>query len=319
MLAVGTHDGLYTAETVPFENPSLALDCGRVHAVEAFEGVGILAATAEGLSHSPDGQAWTDLDTPRSPVVSVAVSPDREFCYAGTYPAHIYKLPVSDWADPTETDWIECERFRDLAVLDHGRDRSPRDDGAQVRTLGVHPDAPDRLVAGLEVGGVCVSDDAGETWAERSRGVHDDVHHVLLRSPQEFVAACGNGLYRTHDAGRTWVRQDTDFRDFWFNYHRETIRYDDCLYTAAGGWGPEESTGAIFRYQSGAAPERNPVPGSDPSFVLSWATDGQRLFAGTMGLADGFEQQSPAAVLVFDDDWSVAGTAPAGVKSLAVH
>jgi len=319
MLAIGTHDGLYTTESVPFERPDPVWDAGTVHAVEAVEGVGLLAATDEGLVHSRDGGRWTDLAVPEDPVVSVAVGSDGEYCYAGTYPAQVYRLSVPDWRAPERGTWTECESFRRLSTRERVVDRSPRAAGLQVRTLATHPDAPDRVVAGLEVGGVCVSDDAGQTWADRSRGVHDDVHHVLARSAEEYVAACGNGLYRTTDAGRAWLRVDTDFRDFWYNYHRESIWYEGRLFTAANGWGPAESTGAMVTLEPGGPPERVPFPGGDSSFVLSWATDGDRLFAGTMGVTDGFEQQAPADVLVRDDEWVVAGTAPAGVKSLAVY
>lgn len=320
MLAIGTHDGLYHVEDAPFEEAELALNCGTVHVIDAFEDVGLLAATDGGLYHSRDGYQWHTLDTPHNPVVSVVVSSDREHCYVGTYPAHIYRLEVPDWSEPTQNDWTECETFHQLPSQERWADRSPRENGSQVRTLAVHRNAPDRVVAGIEVGGVCVSDDRGETWTERSYGVHDDVHDILMLTPDEYITSCGNGLYRTRDAGRTWVRQDTDFRDFWFNYYRETIPYDGLLYTSAYGWGPAEGHGAIFAIRNDGVMEPIPFPGSESSFVLSWATDGHRLFGGTMGVAERFQQHSPADVLVYEDDnWSVVGTVPAGVKSLTVH
>lgn len=247
------------------------------------------------------------------------MSPDGEHCYAGTYPARVYRLAVTDWNDSVSSDWAESTAFLDLPDRERWANRSPREEGSQVRTLAVHPDAPERIVAGVEVGGVAVSDDRGETWHERSYGVHDDVHHLLTLGPDEWVASCGNGMYRTRDAGRTWARRDTDFRDFWFNYHREAIEHDGRLYTAAMGWGPEEGHGAIFTTHEDGTPERVPFPGSDSSFVLSWTADDSRLFAGTMGVAEGFEQHELADVLVYEGGaWSVAGTVPAGVKSTIV-
>ena len=319
MLHIGTHDGLYRVEDTPFEEAELVLNCGRVHVVKSFEDVGLLAATDDGLYHSHTGQQWQNLDAPHDPVVSVVVSPDGKQCYAGTYPARIYGVDVSDWSGPTRSDWTECEAFRQLPSQERWADRSPREDGSQVRTLAVHRDAPDRVIAGIEVGGVYVSDDRGDTWNERTYGVHDDVHHVLTLGADEYIASCGNGLYRTRDEGRAWVRQDTDFRDFWFNYYREAIRYDGSLYTSAYGWGPKEGHGAIFATSNSTVAERIPFPGSESSFVLSWATDGHRLFAGTMQVIEGFQQHSPADVLCYEDDWSIVGMAPAGVKSLAIQ
>ncbi|WP_121820620.1 WD40/YVTN/BNR-like repeat-containing protein [Halostella salina] len=317
---MGTHEGLYTARGTPFEAAERARDLGTVHAVDAVDGIGFLAATDAGLFRSREGRRWRDLGVPDDPVVSVAVSPDGTDCYAGTYPARVYRLPVDDWDDPTAEGWTECNGFRAVPARERWADRSPRDRGSQARTLAVHHDAPDRLIAGVEVGGVCVSDDRGESWTERANGVHDDVHHVLALSPDEYIAATGNGLYRTEDAGRTWTRQDTDFRDFWFNYYREAVAHDGAVYTAANGWGPEEGHGAVFVLREDGSMERLPLRGEDSPFVLSWATDGDRLFAGTMGVEDGFEQRAQSDVLVYGaDGWSVAGTVPAGVKSVAVR
>ncbi len=319
MLAVGTHEGLYRIADLDAADPERRLDCGTVHAVETVGDVGVFAATDEGLYHSRQGRRWRDLDVPRAPVVSVAVSPGRKHCYAGTYPACLYRATLRNRSSPGD-EWVECDAFRRLPSRERWADRSPRDDGSQVRTLAVHPDAPARVVAGVEVGGVCVSDDRGETWTERGKGVHDDVHHVLALGPDDYVAACGNGLYRSGDGGRTWVRRDTDFRDFWYNYYRETERYDGSLYASAAGWGPVEGSGVILAVDDEGTPDRVPFPGSDSSFVTSWETDGHRLLAGTMGVADTFRQHSPSDVLAYDgEEWSVVATVPAGVKSVAVR
>lgn len=60
-LCIGTHDGLYRTNTVPFEEAELVLDCGRVNVVDWFEGIGLFAATDEGLYHSADGSEWRDF------------------------------------------------------------------------------------------------------------------------------------------------------------------------------------------------------------------------------------------------------------------
>jgi ligand-binding sensor domain-containing protein len=104
VLCIGTHDGLYRVESIPFEDAESVLDSGTVHVVDSFETIGLLAATDEGLYHSSDGQEWHDLGVPHDPTVSVTVSSDRDHCYAGTYPAHVYRLPVTDWNDPGRGD-----------------------------------------------------------------------------------------------------------------------------------------------------------------------------------------------------------------------
>lgn len=100
-------------------------------------------------------------------------------------------------------------------------------DEAHVRSLGAHPDAPNRVVAGVEEGGVHVSEDRGESWTERRDGVQDDVHHVLVLGPETYVASCGDGLYRTRDGGRSWTRLDDALS---YRYFREATMHDGRLY-----------------------------------------------------------------------------------------
>ena len=77
----------------------------------------------------------------------------------------------------------------------------------------------DRIYAAVEVGGVLVSNDGGETWqlVEGSDGkpdlnrefgtrIHADVHSIAVHptSSEIITAATGGGLYRSTDGGRTW-------------------------------------------------------------------------------------------------------------------
>lgn len=98
---------------------------------------------------------------PREEVFSVVVNPDGDRLYAGTHPAHLY---VS--TDDGET-WTELEGLQDLPSREEWHTPRHRNE-THIRSLGVHPDAPERVIAGVEVGGVHVSEDDGETWTERS-------------------------------------------------------------------------------------------------------------------------------------------------------
>jgi photosystem II stability/assembly factor-like uncharacterized protein len=76
-----------------------------------------------------------------------------------------------------------------------------------------------RIYAAVEVGGVLVSEDHGETWrlAEGSDGkpnfagppepfVYPDVHSLEIHpsSPDLVYAPTGGGFYRSNDGGKTW-------------------------------------------------------------------------------------------------------------------
>ncbi|WP_435345433.1 WD40/YVTN/BNR-like repeat-containing protein [Haloarchaeobius sp. HRN-SO-5] len=306
-LLIGTLGGAYLLPN-DGSDPIRTLDA-TVHRLRSFD-VGCFAATSEGLYRTTDGQTWQSVGTSTCDVTSVVLSPDGERLYVGMKPAAVYVT-----SDEGAT-WSELDSLQTLPDRDRWRDRA-QGEGACVRTMVVHPNAPDRLAVGIEPGGVYLSVDGGETWTSRSNGVHDDVHHLLALDVDEYVAACGNGFYRTEDAGRTWVRQDTDFRDFWYTYFRETIRHDGTLYTAANGWGPAEPSGALFEV-TGDDVARVPYPGENDSFVVSWAEDRGTLYAGTMDVTDGFGRYDPGRILRRESSgWFEVATVPAAPRTLA--
>ena len=196
-ILIGIRDGVYRAETLPVEDADHVLDSGDTPRVRTFPAVdGVFAASKSGLYRSMDeGQTWENLGVPQEEVYSVVASSDGERLYAGTHPAHLY---VS--TDDGET-WEELEGFQDLPSRDQWHTPRHRNE-AHVRSLGVHSETPDRVIAGVEVGGIHISEDQGETWTERRDGVHDDVHHVLILGSDEYAASTGDGLYQTQDTGQ---------------------------------------------------------------------------------------------------------------------
>ena len=306
MLLAGANDGVYRADGPRFDDAERVLDSDRAMRVRRFDGWdGVFAATKSGLYRSTDGgDSWTDLSVPLAEVYAVLGDPAGERLYAGTHPAHLY---VSE--DDGET-WRELAGLQDLPSREEWYTPRHRDE-AHVRSLCAHPEVPDRVVAGVEVGGVHVSEDRGETWTERKRGVHDDVHHVLLVGPDEYVASTGDGLYRTTDAGRAWTRLDGDLDH---RYFREAFVHDGRFYAAAarsspGTWqGERGADAALFEADAPDAPlESVPYPGDPEEVVLAWTAHDGAVVAGT----------NAGSVLVrTDGEWTVGGRLPSGIRSL---
>ena len=323
-LLLGTVDGVYSASDVRFDAATRVLDAGRVMRVRRFAGSeGVFACSKTGLYRSTDGGTkWSGLEIPPEEVYSVVVSPDGERLYAGTHPAHLY---VSENGGES---WRELDGFQELPSRDEWHTPRHRNE-AHVRSLGAHSDTPDRVVAGVEVGGVHVSEDRGDSWterrdgvsasdasggssrAERSDGVHDDVHHVLVHGPNEYIASCGGGLYRTQDAGRSWTRLDEQLPH---RYFREATVHDGRLYAAAARgppptWSGESGADAALFVSDDDGETFTTVsyPGEPQEVVLAWtAADGQ-LIAGT---------NEGRVLLEGDDGWETVGQAPAGIRSL---
>jgi photosystem II stability/assembly factor-like uncharacterized protein len=303
-LLIGTRDGVFRAAEPTLESVEQVLDAGNTLRVRTF-GESVFAASKTGLYRSDDdGRTWTNLDVPREEVFSVVVDPDGERLYAGTHPAHLYCS-----TDDGET-WTELDGFQDLPSREEWHTPRHRNE-AHIRSLGVHPDAPERVVAGVEVGGVHVSDDSGETWTERSEGVQNDVHHVLVLGADEYVASCGGGLYRTQDSGQSWTRLDSDIDH---RYFREAFAADGRLYAAAargppGTWQGENGTdAALFESDdAGETLEAVSYPGGPEEFVLAWTELDGRVFAGTN---DG------RVIARESDGWTTVGTVPTAIRSL---
>ncbi|QIB73849.1 WD40 repeat domain-containing protein [Halogeometricum borinquense] len=288
MLFVGTDDGVYEIAGVREPGETTAerlLNVDRPFRVRQFDGLdGLFVTTSAGLYYSLDGRTWTRLSVPEASVYAVAVDPSGDKLYAGTRPARLF---VADAVSlPTNrTDWTEVEGFRAV------RDRSDwgisrHDDVAQVRSLRTDPSNPERIVAGVEVGGVYVTDDGGETWADRSVGKFDaphtdDVHHVALGAGDAVVASTGSGLYRSPDAGWTWQRLDEESDQ---RYFREAFVEDGVVY--AGGSPAHPATWetrddhALFECRDGRTLKRvsSPVP---DEVAVGWCRVGDDVVAAT--------------------------------------
>jgi photosystem II stability/assembly factor-like uncharacterized protein len=195
-----------------WQEAARALSDQHITSVMAGEGV-ILAGTAGGIYRSEDeGKTWNEASrglTVRH-VRWLAYRPGMSsLAFAGTEPASIF---ISHDSGGT---WRACPEVAEL------RDRfqwslpySPA--AGCVRGFALQGS---RLYAAVEVGGVLVSDDSGETWqlAEGSDGkpglegppepfVYPDVHslEVYPSSADLVYAPTGGGFYRSSDGGKTW-------------------------------------------------------------------------------------------------------------------
>lgn len=304
MLIAGSQDGVYAVKGL-FDGSDVTaervLDGAATMRVRQFDGVsGVFAATVTGLYHSPDGSEWRDLGVPTRKVYSVGWSPAGTL-YAGTRPAAVYATAAESGELPESLDWRELEGFQELPSRDDWR--LPRhDDLAQVRDVYVHPDAPDQVVAGVEVGGVHVSEDGGETWTERDAGVHDDVHELRVLGPSEFVAATGYGLYRTTDAGRSWTRLE-DAHDQ--RYVRSLFAHEGDAYAGAAlahtsTWVEDDADPALFASRDGAPAEAVDHPRPGETITGMTAVEGDVVAATHEG----------TLLLEGADGWTVAGSLP---------
>ena len=184
----------------------------HVTSVTAREGT-ILAGTEDGIFRSEDpGKTWKESSeglTTRH-IRWTAFHPEStDLIFAGTEPANIFV------SHNYGASWRACPEVAQLRDRFHwSLPYSP--EAGCVRGFAV---LGKRGYAAVEVGGVLVSDDKGETWqlAKGSDGkpdlhgppeplVYPDVHSLEVHpsSPDLVYAPTGGGFYRSRDGGKTW-------------------------------------------------------------------------------------------------------------------
>lgn len=188
------------------------LDDRYVTCVIAWEGA-ILAGTRDGIFRSDDlGMTWQDASqglTVRH-IRWLAFHPDRsDFELAGTEPAGIFVSHDGGMSWQERPEVAELRR-RFGWYLPY----SP--ESGCVRGFAPYADG---IYAAVEVGGVLVSRDNGESWelAAGSRGephsapppfIHPDVHSIAIHptSAEMVYAPTGGGFYRSWDSAATWTQ-----------------------------------------------------------------------------------------------------------------
>jgi photosystem II stability/assembly factor-like uncharacterized protein len=305
MLIAGTEDGLYRVSNVANGGESTVeqvLDAGAVMRVRRFDDDnGVFAATESGLYYSVDGTEWEDLAVPEESVYSVAIDPEGTI-YAGTRPARVF-VSEMDSSNPTAVnEWRELDGFQELPSRDEWR--LPRHENlAQVRDLHVTPEAPDRVVAGVEVGGVHVSDDGGQTWYERRNGVDDDIHELRVLDQNEFVAATGFGLFYSEDEGRSWTRLDEGVDQ---RYFRTVFGTDGAIYAGSAlahtaTWDDDDADPALFVSRDASSLDRLEYPRPDETITGITTAEGDLTVATHRG----------TILVLRRGDWLISGSLPA--------
>jgi photosystem II stability/assembly factor-like uncharacterized protein len=148
---------------------------------------------------------------------SIVPGEEAGLLYAGGDPGVLFEsrdggttweLNMPFWEQPTRPDW------------------SPGAGGMCLHSIATWPGDPSRLALGVSAVGVWLSDDAGKTWRHGNEGlvaryvpeesregtltlcVHN-MHRHPARPERLFMQFHG-GVYRSDDAGATWIDIGTD-------------------------------------------------------------------------------------------------------------
>ncbi|WP_242345086.1 WD40/YVTN/BNR-like repeat-containing protein [Anaeromyxobacter terrae] len=182
------------------------------------------------LHRSDDrGRSWAEVRAPAFPAApegageaptvhqlwALAAGGPREpgALWAGTIPAALFRsadrgeswtLVRSLWDRPERKDWAGGGY-----------------DEPGLHSISVDPRDPRRLLCAISSGGAWASEDGGETWASRSRGMYaeympperredpnvQDPHRLVqcAAAPEFLYVQHHNGVFRSTDGARTWT------------------------------------------------------------------------------------------------------------------
>jgi hypothetical protein len=158
-----------------------------------------------GVFRSEDGgRSWRAAGLQGVIVKSLAASGHQPgLVYAGTKsPPLIYRTHDGG------AQWEELTSFRRV----HGRWMwvSPAEAPytAYVLALAISPSDPSVVLAGVELGAVVRSADAGQSWSQHRQGAGRDCHQLLFHphASQWAYQAHGGGPAVSRDAGQTWTQ-----------------------------------------------------------------------------------------------------------------
>ncbi len=205
---VGMHDGVCTVSSEDDgktwqQGPITRLPhaAARLTASPVSPERAYLAAYEAGVYRTDDaGLVWRRLDSyPSDYAHSVLAHPSKpETVYAGSEPAAVFQ------SDDGGISWRERDGFRAVPEASQWFFHSETRD-SHVRDLRASPHDPNHLYAGIEVGGMVRSRDAGATW-QQLPGLDDDIHCVNLSAdrPNRVYVATASSPFRSDDGGDHW-------------------------------------------------------------------------------------------------------------------
>jgi photosystem II stability/assembly factor-like uncharacterized protein len=161
----------------------------------------------------------------------------------GTIPSAVYRSKKGGW-----------EELEGVRINSSGANFPPSPElQSRARYLTYDPAAPARLYAGIEVGGILLSDDSGYTWKPANEGLTDmDIHEILAseRNPGMVYLACGEACFRSFDRAAHWENISPKSHDYGTSVAEDKhgVVYVGCAKGRPNRWIREEGAiAAIFR------------------------------------------------------------------------
>jgi photosystem II stability/assembly factor-like uncharacterized protein len=263
----------WTAEPVLEDVSAQCVAADGKRAVVGTQGGGALL--------TPDGGAhWERVPLPEDDVLSVAIGRADGALYAGTEPSRLF-------VNRGDESWTELKALQEIPSRDQWS-FPPRPWTHHVRWIAPDPRLSERLLVGIELGGLMFTDDGGGTFTDHRPGAKRDTHCIAWHPAAEGRAyqAAGDGAARSDDGGLTWEPVDAG-RQLRYCWALAVDPADPERWYVSAASGPgaahagERARGELYRWE-GDAWRRLDLPGESMPYALAF--DDSVLIAG---MADG--------------------------------
>jgi len=206
----------------------------------------------------------------------------------GTVPSAVYRSKNGGW-----------EELAGVRLHSAGASFPPSPElQSRARYLTFDPENKNRLYAGIEVGGMVLSDDSGKNWQPANAGLTDmDIHEVLASREHSGMVflACGEACFRSPDRAGHWENISPKTHDYGISVAEDK---NGVVYVGAAKGRPnlwirdEGAMAAIFRSRDKGSNWEKVIDNLNGGVMHMCPTpDGNGMVAGT----------SDGSLLVIDD------------------
>ena len=233
----------------------------------------LVGARGTGVRLSSDGgRTWERIPLQERDVLSVAISAADGALYAGTEPSRVF-------VSRDGGDWTELEALQKIP----SRDRwsfPPRPWTHHVRWIAPDPHVSERLLVGIELGGVMYSQDAGRSFTDHRPGAKLDAHCLAWHPSVKGRAyqAAGDGAAWSADGGVSWQAVDIG-RDLRYCWALAADPADPDRWYVSAASGPraahagEDAAGRLYVWEDGVWRALD-LPGTSMPYALAaWDTE----------------------------------------------